>query len=608
MERWWYVIDNKKCGPVAFKEISTLFRQGVVRTETLIWTTGMPDWQPFGSLPLFTRLSQNLIDENKPTNLVDTASLKKNAFNEIAHKYSSKNAVIVISVFLTCLSLLWLVYYLNVSNKNNELVAQTTRDQLAEQEKMLAEAKQKALEAEDALAKKAAEADLAKQQAAAAQAKADAEANLRAEAEARATASRGKATDPPNETTNQSQSAIFCKDFATCFDNMLSATMPLNENMLEQAATKILSLNTYDRGDRKAARDLNQRGLTVFNLGNYSEAVNLFKQAGDADPGDVEIWANLGYAYIKNNQPDLSTKPLGHALTLNPKRTSTWTVIAEYFSLVKNLDLSTKSLLLGYRYSGSPVNTIKFYRDKAESELNYVFKNAYKNSLEYIYSDNAGYGFTRSDSSPESSPKIVVNKDDRVKQRLTYTHGTYFGEVVNGKANGQGIYTSKLNGTTYSGQFISDTFNGYGVMQWADGSRYTGDWQDDVSANGLMTFPDGRTAKGSVINMQFQVEKNAVNSDSTNQNVSYGMKVLSCIKSGVSFPAPVRNGFGNPQVKYRAQIKTDGTVSNIRLIESSGIGGFDRAVEVGISRCSPLPRPPSGSYPPEINVTYSMYE
>ncbi len=86
----------------------------------------------------------------------------------------------------------------------------------------------------------------------------------------------------------------------------------------------------------------------------------------------------------------------------------------------------------------------------------------------------------------------------------------------------------------------------------------------------------------------------------------YGAKIRACVQPGVSFPAPPQSG-SNPTVQYRVQLKSDGTVSGVKLLKTSGNSNFDQAVERGISRCTPFPKPDSGNYPSYIDVDYRMY-
>ena len=89
----------------------------------------------------------------------------------------------------------------------------------------------------------------------------------------------------------------------------------------------------------------------------------------------------------------------------------------------------------------------------------------------------------------------------------------------------------------------------------------------------------------------------------------YAGKVRACIQPGVAFPAPQRSGSANPTAVYVVRLKSDGTVSGLTLKRSSGNPGFDRAVEAGIRKCTPFPKPSTGGYPADgIEVNYQMYE
>ena len=88
----------------------------------------------------------------------------------------------------------------------------------------------------------------------------------------------------------------------------------------------------------------------------------------------------------------------------------------------------------------------------------------------------------------------------------------------------------------------------------------------------------------------------------------YGAKVRACVQPGVAFPPPPRSGGANPVAQYRVSLKPDGQIANVNLTKSSGNPNFDRAVETGIRRCTPFPKPSSGSYPGYIDVNYNMYD
>jgi len=80
------------------------------------------------------------------------------------------------------------------------------------------------------------------------------------------------------------------------------------------------------------------------------------------------------------------------------------------------------------------------------------------------------------------------------------------------------------------------------------------------------------------------------------------------VQPGVAYPPPPRSGSGNPTAQYRVQLGSDGKVNGVTLTSSSGNSGFDRAVETGIRRCNPFPKPSTGRYEPIIDVVYRMYD
>jgi colicin import membrane protein len=92
------------------------------------------------------------------------------------------------------------------------------------------------------------------------------------------------------------------------------------------------------------------------------------------------------------------------------------------------------------------------------------------------------------------------------------------------------------------------------------------------------------------------------------RNDGYGAQVRACVQPGVAFPTPPRSGSTNPAAVYRVQLRPDGTISDVKLTRGSGNPNFDRAVETGIRRCTPFPKPPSGTYPGYIDVNYNMYD
>jgi colicin import membrane protein len=81
------------------------------------------------------------------------------------------------------------------------------------------------------------------------------------------------------------------------------------------------------------------------------------------------------------------------------------------------------------------------------------------------------------------------------------------------------------------------------------------------------------------------------------------------VQPGVVYSTPPRSEVrGNPALQYRVDLNADGTPNRVQIKRSSGIAQFDDAVSKGLARCSPFPKPPSGSYPSYIDGEYRMFD
>lgn len=56
----WFFVDSARAqqGPVTFRRLFTAWRDQLISADSLVWTEGMPEWQPIGQLPgLMDKLS-----------------------------------------------------------------------------------------------------------------------------------------------------------------------------------------------------------------------------------------------------------------------------------------------------------------------------------------------------------------------------------------------------------------------------------------------------------------------------------------------------------------------------------------------------------------------
>ncbi len=89
----------------------------------------------------------------------------------------------------------------------------------------------------------------------------------------------------------------------------------------------------------------------------------------------------------------------------------------------------------------------------------------------------------------------------------------------------------------------------------------------------------------------------------------YADLIRACIRPGVIYSASNNGSGGNPTAVFRVQLLPSGAQAGApRLQRSSGVSAFDRAVENGIRRCDPFPRPASGRFESNIEVQYRMFD
>src|ERR1041384_3287600 len=47
---WYYAENGRQVGPITDADFQALLLRGAVRDETLVWTEGMANWQPYGQV------------------------------------------------------------------------------------------------------------------------------------------------------------------------------------------------------------------------------------------------------------------------------------------------------------------------------------------------------------------------------------------------------------------------------------------------------------------------------------------------------------------------------------------------------------------------------
>ena len=180
--------------------------------------------------------------------------------------------------------------------------------------------------------------------------------------------------------------ATKCSVIKGCMEIMLEGVSPRKPEVIQVAATRIGEYSKPQRGDRKAARALNTRGLDEFKNNNYTTAIDLLKQAAAVDPADVEIQSNLGFVALRANRKDIAVDALTNALLIDPRRTSSWIPISELYVINSNSEGGIRALLVAYEFSANKEKSIAFFEDKSNKAERIEMQPIYKSVLDKIRS------------------------------------------------------------------------------------------------------------------------------------------------------------------------------------------------------------------------------
>jgi Flp pilus assembly protein TadD len=109
-----------------------------------------------------------------------------------------------------------------------------------------------------------------------------------------------------------------------------------------------------DVGDKKLARKLNSEALDALRAKDYSQGVSLLRKAHEANPADIEVSDNLGYALLLAG--NLAKAEAQEMITLQyaPERASAWANLAEASARQGKSKQAIAAYLAGYRLSKKP--------------------------------------------------------------------------------------------------------------------------------------------------------------------------------------------------------------------------------------------------------------
>lgn len=88
-------------------------------------------------------------------------------------------------------------------------------------------------------------------------------------------------------------------------------------------------------------------------------------------------------------------------------------------------------------------------------------------------------------------------------------------------------------------------------------------------------------------------------------DAGYVAAITAAIKSATAYGGSTTMP-GNPKAIFKVEQLPTGEIMSVRLVKSSGVPEFDRAVENGIKKASPLPKKKDGTVERVLDVNFSM--
>ena len=200
-----------------------------------------------------------------------------------------------------------------------------------------------------------------------------------APAEAPAAAPAPAPAQPPKLPTAQD-----CENVRICASVALRAAAREDVSEVRASASRIDTFSKPDLGNRPVSRKLNDEGLNALKKGDATAAVEFFRKGQLENPRDVELAGNLGFALVRANRPKEAVDVLVDALVLDPRRSSTWTPLAEALALSDRGELGLAALWVSYQWSGNREKSEAFYANRVEREERPELRSMYQTMLEWL--------------------------------------------------------------------------------------------------------------------------------------------------------------------------------------------------------------------------------
>ncbi len=185
-----------------------------------------------------------------------------------------------------------------------------------------------------------------------------------------------------------------------------------HESALQQTRQNIENSSKPEKGNKKAARAINFKGLAALKDGDFNKAVKLFEEANKLDKSDVEIINNLGFSYLKKGDFNAAKEAITSALTLSPGRTTAWENLGEVFGKKGESNKAVACFSNAYRFSKDRLTLHQYMKGRNEKEDDKRLKQAREKAINW-------------------AEKIYLNGSKNTQQKESVSHDLAVSKSLN---------------------------------------------------------------------------------------------------------------------------------------------------------------------------------
>lgn len=189
---------------------------------------------------------------------------------------------------------------------------------------------------------------------------------------------------PPPVATPGDAGQTESKEAGVLINRMIEGSSQNAVSEITALKTRIEALPKFPKGDRKVARGLNYEAIALLRDNKFAEAASILEKAAAADPSDVEVIDNLGYAALKEGNLIVAKRSSYAALAIAPGRSSAWASLGVVLAQTETEEQAVAAFSNAYRFSGNTGKTVEYFEKLAAEDPNPKVKRAAAKALEVV--------------------------------------------------------------------------------------------------------------------------------------------------------------------------------------------------------------------------------